>query len=72
MSYFVTGATGFVGKFLIEKLLQRKGNIYVLIRAQSTEKLDRLKQRFPTAAERIIPVYGDLTLPSICLWCAQL
>ena len=25
MNYFVTGATGFIGKFLVEKLLQREG-----------------------------------------------
>ena len=25
MSYFVTGATGFIGRFLVGKLLERKG-----------------------------------------------
>jgi hypothetical protein len=32
MSYFVTGATGFIGRFLIDKLIQRDGPIYVLVR----------------------------------------
>lgn len=30
MNYFVTGATGFIGKFLVERLLQRQGTVYVL------------------------------------------
>ena len=33
MSYFVTGATGFIGRNLVEKLLQREGTIYALVRA---------------------------------------
>ena len=28
MTYFVTGATGFIGRHLLERLLQRKGRIY--------------------------------------------
>ena len=30
MSYFVTGATGFIGRNLVERLLEREGTIYVL------------------------------------------
>ena len=33
MSYFVTGATGFIGRNLVERLLQREGTIYALVRA---------------------------------------
>ena len=33
MAYFVTGATGFIGRHLIENLLEnRQGKIYVLMR----------------------------------------
>ena len=32
MSYFVTGGTGFVGKFLIDNLLARGGTVYALVR----------------------------------------
>src|SRR5918996_960450 len=39
MSYFVTGATGFIGRNLVEQLLQREGTIYVLVRDGSQEKL---------------------------------
>ena len=63
MNYFVTGATGFIGKFLVEKLLQRQGTVYVLVRHGSEHKLEALKQRFPGGAERIVPIYGDLSQP---------
>ena len=42
MSYFVTGATGFLGRFLVSKLLKRKGTIHVLLRKGSEKKLDAI------------------------------
>lgn len=63
MSYFVTGATGFIGKFLVEKLLQRQGTVYVLARKHSQHKVEALKQRYAMAADRIVPIYGDLSEP---------
>ncbi len=63
MNYFVTGATGFIGKFLVEKLLQRKGNVYVLLREGSEHKLEALKQRYPAGAKRNVPEYGNLGEP---------
>ncbi len=45
MTYFVTGATGFVGKFLLANLLRRDngkaGSIYVLVRKQSVKNSTR-------------------------------
>ena len=33
MAYFVTGGTGFIGRFLIDNLLKRKGSVvHVLVR----------------------------------------
>lgn len=61
MKYFITGATGFIGKFFVEKLLQRTGTIYVLVRKESEDRLQALRDRFPGAGERIVAVYGDLT-----------
>src|SRR3954454_24400289 len=58
MAYFVTGATGFIGKRLVEKLLARDGEIYVLAREQSVDKAHALG---PPA--RVKPVVGDLTQP---------
>ena len=58
-TYFVTGATGFIGRHLVERLLEREGDIHVLVRAGSTEKLDALVERLG-GGDRIHAVAGDL------------
>src|SRR5436190_11007397 len=66
MSYFVTGATGFIGRFLVEQLLRnREGDIHVLVRAGSQDKLDRLIAEQWDSSDRINPVTGDLTEPRL-------
>jgi NAD(P)-dependent dehydrogenase (short-subunit alcohol dehydrogenase family) len=60
VSYFVTGATGFIGRHLVERLLEREGDIHVLVREGSREKLDALIERWG-ASDRIKPVAGDLS-----------
>jgi short-subunit dehydrogenase len=60
LNYFVTGATGFVGRHLVEELLRRDGTIYVLVREGSRGRLDELVERWG-AGERIVPVVGDLS-----------
>jgi NAD(P)-dependent dehydrogenase (short-subunit alcohol dehydrogenase family) len=65
MSYFVTGGTGFIGHNLIELLLKRRGKVYVLVRKGSMGKLEALKSRWGKAADRIVPVRGDLTKPRL-------
>jgi NAD(P)-dependent dehydrogenase (short-subunit alcohol dehydrogenase family) len=65
MSYFVTGATGFIGRRLVERLLDRKGKIHVLVREDSLGRLDELIEHWETVSEatvsrRIHPVVGDL------------
>ena len=45
MQYFVTGATGFIGKRLVKKLLARKGSVvYFLLRESSRDKVPELLQ----------------------------
>ncbi|HZO05890.1 MAG TPA: SDR family oxidoreductase [Solirubrobacterales bacterium] len=61
MSYFVTGATGFIGRNLIERLLQREGTIYALVRAGSRGRLEELRTSWGADGARIVPVSGDLT-----------
>jgi NAD(P)-dependent dehydrogenase (short-subunit alcohol dehydrogenase family) len=61
-TYFVTGATGFIGRHLLERLLAREGDVHVLVREGSRDKLDALVERLG-AAGRIHPVAGDLTEP---------
>jgi NAD(P)-dependent dehydrogenase (short-subunit alcohol dehydrogenase family) len=66
MTYFVTGATGFIGRHLVERLLERDGDIHVLVREGSTDKLDALIERWgPAAEERIKPMIGDLGMPRL-------
>jgi NAD(P)-dependent dehydrogenase (short-subunit alcohol dehydrogenase family) len=68
MTYFVTGATGFIGRHLVERLLARDGDVHVLVRGGSTGKLDELISGWgPEAAARIHPVVGDLAQPQLGL-----
>ena len=51
MNYFVTGATGFIGKLLLEKLLARDGaQVHVLVRESSKDKFEALQARYGDAA----------------------
>jgi NAD(P)-dependent dehydrogenase (short-subunit alcohol dehydrogenase family) len=62
MQYFVTGATGFIGKRLVQKLLLRKGAVvHVLIRPGSEAKLKDLREFCGVSAARLLPVSGNLT-----------
>ena len=62
MTYFVTGATGFIGRFLVQSLLQRgKGSVYVLVRPKSVGKLDELRQFWgKESVKRVVAIKGDL------------
>ena len=46
MDYFVTGATGFIGRFLVTDLLKRKGTVHVLVRKDSQKKLEAIGGRW--------------------------
>ena len=62
MQYFVTGATGFIGKRLVKKLLERKGSVvHFLIRKESENKVADLRKFWGVSAARAVPVVGDLT-----------
>jgi NAD(P)-dependent dehydrogenase (short-subunit alcohol dehydrogenase family) len=61
MAYFVTGATGFIGRFLVQELLDnREGQLFVLVRPSSRARLERLVDRWGHS-ERVTMVTGDLT-----------
>ena len=65
MSYFVTGATGFIGRHLVQELLDnRAGEIYVLVRESSRGRMDALMRSWGNPS-RVIPVVGDLRQPDL-------
>jgi NAD(P)-dependent dehydrogenase (short-subunit alcohol dehydrogenase family) len=72
MSYFVTGGTGFIGRFLIDRLLQRDGTVFVLVRKGSLKKLDALRPRWGAAGRRVVAVVGDLAKPKLGISAADL
>ena len=72
----LTGATGFIGKFLLQELLQRTdATVYCLVRSQTAtkgrQKLHQsLQENIPNLNafnERIKPLIGDLALPLLGL-----
>jgi NAD(P)-dependent dehydrogenase (short-subunit alcohol dehydrogenase family) len=69
VAYFVTGSTGFIGRRLVERLLDRRqGNVYLLVREGSLERLEDLIERWAVVAgasvpKRVRPVVGDLRTP---------
>jgi NAD(P)-dependent dehydrogenase (short-subunit alcohol dehydrogenase family) len=63
MAYFVTGGTGFIGRFLIGNLLKRGDTIYVLVRKGSQKKLATLRQEWGASEDQVIAVTGDLGKP---------
>ena len=79
----LTGATGFLGKALLEKLLRactRLATIFILIRpkkGQTVEQrykkllenpvFDRIRTEFPDAFNKIYPVEGDVSFPNLGL-----
>ncbi|MEG4940614.1 amino acid adenylation domain-containing protein [Microcoleus sp. F4-D5] len=78
---FLTGATGFLGAFLLEELLgQTKNKVYCLVRnckteAQAKQKIQKNLHRYllghllenEKLNSRIIPVLGNLSLPLLGL-----
>ncbi|WP_368565982.1 SDR family oxidoreductase [Pseudoxanthomonas sp. UTMC 1351] len=77
MSYFVTGATGFIGRYLVGNLLKRNGTaasspIYVLVRKDSQKKFDAIAKKAGWDMKRISVVHGDMTQPKCGLTPAQL
>ena len=65
MDYFVTGGTGFIGRYLIGKLLERDGQIHVLVREGSRGKLEEMRAGFGDEGDKIVPVIGDLSQPML-------
>nr|XP_012221034.1 PREDICTED: putative fatty acyl-CoA reductase CG5065 [Linepithema humile]XP_012221035.1 PREDICTED: putative fatty acyl-CoA reductase CG5065 [Linepithema humile]XP_012221036.1 PREDICTED: putative fatty acyl-CoA reductase CG5065 [Linepithema humile]XP_012221037.1 PREDICTED: putative fatty acyl-CoA reductase CG5065 [Linepithema humile]XP_012221038.1 PREDICTED: putative fatty acyl-CoA reductase CG5065 [Linepithema humile] len=79
----LTGATGFLGKALLEKLLRacpRVATIFILIRPKRGQTIeerykellenpifDRIRSEFPGALNKVYPVKGDVGMPELGL-----
>ncbi|CAN7356467.1 SDR family oxidoreductase [Pseudoxanthomonas sp. LjRoot143] len=72
MSYFVTGATGFIGRYLVGNLLKRSGTVHVLVRKDSQKKFDAIAKKAGWDMKRVSVVHGDMTKPKCGLTPAQL
>lgn len=74
-SIFLTGATGFLGAFLLYELLQQTtANIYCLVRQGKKQLQTNLESYLlwdESFSDRIIPVVGDLAQPLLGLDEAQ-
>ena len=73
---FLTGATGFIGAFLLDELLrQTRATIYCLVRAsQPNEARERIRKNLTSysllngeQSSRVVPIVGDLSQPGFGL-----
>ncbi|MCD6734617.1 MAG: SDR family oxidoreductase [Burkholderiaceae bacterium] len=66
MNYFITGATGFIGRRLVRRILERRGSVvYFLVRDASRDKLAPFYAAWGVDAKRAIPIVGDIARPGL-------
>lgn len=64
MNYLITGATGFIGRFVVAELLKdSNAKVFALVRQGSEEKLEQIRKQLGADTSQLIPVHGDLTQP---------
>ena len=65
VNYFVTGATGFIGRNLVERLLQREGTSTRWSGPGSRGRLEELRTAWGADGARVVPIAGDLSQPGL-------
>jgi NAD(P)-dependent dehydrogenase (short-subunit alcohol dehydrogenase family) len=65
VQYFVTGATGFIGRQLLPLLLRREGGIALLVRPGSMRRFEALRERLDPGGTRLRAVAGDISQPGL-------
>ena len=65
MAYFVTGGTGFIGRFLVQNLLKHGEPVYLLVRKSALKKLPSLRESWGVDGKRVIAIVGDLAKPNL-------
>ncbi|XP_029455855.1 LOW QUALITY PROTEIN: fatty acyl-CoA reductase 2 [Rhinatrema bivittatum] len=79
----ITGATGFMGKVLLEKLLRSSPGlkaIYILVRPKAGQSMqervadmvkcklfDRVREDYPDFQEKLVPISAELTQPNLAI-----
>jgi NAD(P)-dependent dehydrogenase (short-subunit alcohol dehydrogenase family) len=62
MIYLVTGASGFIGKRLVKRLLAHPlATVYFLIRNPTPERIAKLHHFWHASQKRAVPLKGDIT-----------
>jgi NAD(P)-dependent dehydrogenase (short-subunit alcohol dehydrogenase family) len=72
MAYFVTGATGFIGSYLVAKLVSRGAPVYALVRKGSLARLAKLREAWGVDEKAVVAVVGDLAKPGLGVSAADL
>jgi NAD(P)-dependent dehydrogenase (short-subunit alcohol dehydrogenase family) len=65
MGYFVTGGTGFIGRFLVQNLLKHGEPVYLLVRKSALKKLPALRETWGVDDKRAVAIVGDLAKPNL-------
>ncbi len=65
MPYFITGGTGFIGRHLVKQLLARGERVYVLVRAGSGARFERLARDCADRGGLLSLIEGDLGAPGL-------
>jgi NAD(P)-dependent dehydrogenase (short-subunit alcohol dehydrogenase family) len=72
MSYFVTGGTGFIGRYLVENLLKRGETVYLLMQEKSMPRFDALLEKLGATDKQVVAVTGTLTEKNLGISAADL